>query len=239
MSVGQTLGGHDVARRVRGQGGAALVRLPRADALIWSATILLTVIGGGGTALAVWWSRMPQPEPAVVEMRVGDERLAVPSDYLGPRRADAGREVGMVRLRVTWPEFKPPASGDRAEVHVTIRPAGPEGAGKPAFATFARFLQPGAWSNPGGLVARNFKKGSPFEADELYLSLPDGDEFLARCTADVGPSRLDEGCRAVLRHGPFDLALRFPREALTEWRALVDGARALVDGLRRSPPGRT
>jgi hypothetical protein len=37
----------------------------------------------------------------------------------------------------------------------------------------------------------------------------------------------------VLKHGPFDITLRFPREALTEWNALSDGVRALVDSFRK------
>jgi hypothetical protein len=147
--------------------------------------------------------------------------------------ADMGREVGMTRLRVTWPELAAAAPGNTAEVHITIGPASPTTDPRAQFATLARFLMPGAWTNPGGLVARSFKKGSPFDAEELFMSLPDGASFFARCTADLARTWLDEGCRTVLKHGPFDITLRFPREALTEWNALSDGVRALVDSFRK------
>ncbi len=232
MSAVQPFAGRDVARHVRKQGDAALARTPPADRLVWGLSLVILALVAGLTAGGAWWAHRPPPPPTSLDMRVGSERLVVPSDYLGPRRAETGREVGMVRLRLTWPELKPPIGGDKAEVHLTIRPADPDTDPTAQFAKLARFLEPGAWSNPGGLVARNFKKGSPFEHDELYLSLPDGQDFFARCTADIGATRLDEGCRAVLKHGPFDLALRFPRDALVEWRALSDGARGVVDRLR-------
>lgn len=208
--------------------------LPRADWLIFSAVVVLTLLSAGGVFAGLWWVKRPPVPPQILEMRIGAEKLVFPSNYKGPRTADMGREVGMTRLRVTWPELAAPADGDKAEVHITIGPASASTDPRTQFATLARFLTPGAWSNPGGLVARNFKKGSPFEQDELFMSMPDGAAFFARCTADIGVTRLDEGCRAVLKHAGFDIALRFPREALSDWQGLSDGVRKLVDGFRRS-----
>jgi hypothetical protein len=210
------------------------VLLPRADRLVWIMLALLMLAGGGGLALGVWWMRQPVIEPAVIEMRIGQRLMAIPPAYLGPRAAENGREVGMARFRVTWPDMAAAPLGDKAEVHLTLRPADPTTDPQAQFAKLARFLTGGAWSNPGGLVARSFKKGSPFEADELYMSLPDGKDFFARCTAEVGPHRMDEGCRTVIKHQELDIILRFPREALTEWQALADGAKALVDRFTRS-----
>jgi hypothetical protein len=225
-----------------GQSAAALLRTrhhvtvkpaPRADGLIWAFVVMLLLLAAGGIAGGMWWAQRPPAPPHMVEMRIGSETLVISSVYKGPRTADMGREVGMTRLRVTWPELAAAAPGDIAEVHITIGPASPATDPRAQFATLARFLMPGAWSNPGGLVARSFKKGSPFEAEELFMSMPDGASFFARCTADVARTGLDEGCRTVLKHGPFDITLRFPREALTEWGALSDGVRALVDSFRK------
>lgn len=207
--------------------------LPRADGLIWSALGILLLIAAGGIAGGLWWLNRPAPPPQMLEMRIGNERLVVPAHYKGPRTSDMGREVGMTRLRVTWPGLQPQTDGAMAQVHITVGPGSAATDPRAQFATLARFLTPGAWSNPGGLVARSFKKGSPFEADELFMSLPDGAEFFARCTADIGRVGLDEGCRAVLKHGSFDIALRFPRDALSEWEALSRGVRDLVDGFRQ------
>jgi hypothetical protein len=209
------------------------VLLPRADMTVWIALILLSLLGGGGLALGLWWAKRPSTEPPVVEMRIGQRQMAIPMAYLGPRTADSGREVGMARFRVMWPDMTAPPLHEKAEVHITLRPADPGADPQAQFGKLARFLTSGAWSNPGGLVARGFKKGSPFEADELYMSLPDGKDFFARCTADVGPQRMDEGCRTVIKHEELDITLRFPREALTEWAALVEGSKALVDRFTR------
>ncbi len=202
------------------------------DAFVGICLALLAMVGIGGLGAGVWWSRQPPAPPTMVEMRVGAELLVFPSNYKGPRLPDMAREVGMTRLRVTWPGLGAPGLTDKADVHITIGPADPATDPIAHFATLARFLAPGAWSNPGGLVTRSFKRGSPFETEELFMSMPDGAEFFARCTADIAQVKLDEGCRAVLKHRGFDIALRFPRDALSDWRELSDGVRKLVDGFR-------
>jgi hypothetical protein len=229
--------GQSAAALMRRRNTVALSPIPRADGLIWAFVAILTAIAAGGMTAGLWWVKRPPPPPQLIEMRIGAERLVFPSNYKGPRTPDMGREVGMTRLRVTWPALAAPAAGEAAEVHVTIGPADPATDPRAQFATLARFLTPGAWSNPGGLVARSFKKGSPFETEELFMSLPDGDAFFARCTADMGRVGLDEGCRAVLKHGSFDIALRFPRDALGEWKALSEGVKALVENFRRPAQG--
>ncbi|MGL4439298.1 MAG: hypothetical protein ACRCUE_08510 [Bosea sp. (in: a-proteobacteria)] len=226
--------GHSAAALARTRNKVAVVPLPSADRVIWVIVALLTMLSTGGVMAGLWWVNLPPPPPQMLEMRIGTETLVFPSNFKGPRTADMGREVGMTRLRVTWPELNAAIAGDKAEVHITIGPASASTDPKAQFNTLARFLTQGAWSNPGGLMVRNFKKGSPFEQEELFMSMPDGAAFFARCTADIGATKLDEGCRAVLKHGGFDIALRFPREALGDWQALADGVRRLVDGFRRS-----
>jgi hypothetical protein len=221
-------------QRATRSGKPARLDVPRADATVWVFGALLLCVVGGGLAWGLWRVKQEPPARPPTEIRVGAERLVVPSELKGPRLGGT-REVGLTRLRLTWPELSAPRAGDRADVHITIGPADAQTDPRAQFQVLARFLSPGAWSNPGGLVARGFKKGSPFEADELFMSPPDGADFFARCTADVGPSRIDEGCRTVIKHGPFDITLRFPREALTEWRALSQGAVRLVESLRQPP----
>jgi hypothetical protein len=226
--------GHSAAALARSRHKVAVAPLASADGLIWITVALLTMLSISGVVAGLWWVNRPPAPPQMLEMRIGSETLVFPSSFKGPRTADMGREVGMTRLRVTWPELAAPVDGDKAEVHISIGPALPSTDPRAQFATLARFLTPGAWSNPGGLMARSFKKGSPFEQDELFMSMPDGAAFFARCTADIGATKLDEGCRAVLKHAGLDIALRFPREALTDWQALSDGVRKLVNGFRKN-----
>ena len=225
--------GHHVAAVMRRRKQVSVLPAAPIDSFVWFCLVLLALAGGGGLGAGLWWIQRPPPPPGMVEMKVGADRLVFPSSYKGPRLPDMAREVGMTRLRVTWPELSAPGPTDRADVHITIGPADPATDPQAHFATLARFLTPGAWSNPGGLVTRSFKKGSPFETEELFMSMPDGAAFFARCTADIAQVKLDEGCRATLKHRGFDIALRFPRDALTEWRALSDGVKNLVDGFRQ------
>ncbi|MGL4975420.1 MAG: hypothetical protein ACRC56_08995, partial [Bosea sp. (in: a-proteobacteria)] len=99
--------------------------------------------------------------------------------------------------------------------------------------TFSRFLAPTAWSNPGNLVVRSFSKGSPYENDELYLALPDGRDFAARCPIAQANSQPEEQCRATIRHRGMDVALRFPRDILTEWESMVTRIRDQIDAMLR------
>ncbi len=209
------------------------VPIPSADGLIWGTLGVLAVLAVGGVSAGLWWVRQPPREAPVMEMRVGSEWVAIEPAYRGPLVTDLGREVGLARLRVTWPSLEPASPGAPADVHITLGPADPATDPQARFAQLARFLGPGAWSNPGGLVVRSFKKGTPYEADELYMSVPDGRDFFARCAAEVRPGLPDEGCFTLIKHGPFDIHLRFPREALTQWQELDRRVRALVDAKRR------
>ena len=202
------------------------------DALVWSFMLILALLGVGGVGYGLWWSNRPAPPPRMIEMQVGSAKLVFPETYKGPRLSDMAREVGMVRLRVMWPAMTSAGPTEKADVHVTVGAADPATDPAAQFATLARFVMPGAWSNPGGLVARSFKKGSPFEGEELFMAPPGGEMFFARCSSDAAVIKIEEGCRMVLKHDGVDIAVRFPREALTEWRALAAGVRSLVDGFR-------
>jgi hypothetical protein len=206
--------------------------VPRMDSLVWIALLLLALVGCGGVGFGLWWANLPPPPVQMLEMRVGSEKLVFPESYKGPRPPDMAREVGVIRLRVMWPSMAAAGPLEKADVHITVGAADPATDPSAQFATLARFVMPGAWSNPGGLVSRNFKKGSPFDGEELFMAPPAGELFFARCLSDGAATKIDEGCRMVLKHRGVDIAVRFPREALADWRALSDGVRALVDGFR-------
>ena len=212
---------------------------PGADRLfaaLLTAAILLAAVFTGGVVYALRPQQAPAARTALV--RIGDEWLAPPLALMGPAPEEVHHEVGLLRLRLAWPSLGP-AQGT-ADVHVTIAAADPQFDPTDQLKTWSRFLSPTAWSNPGGLMARNFRKATPFENDELYLALPDGKTFAALCpqtrpTPIPGgaSTQIEEPCRATLRHGAFDISLRFPREALTDWEKLTNGVRGLVTSLRR------
>lgn len=207
--------------------------LPRADGAIVKAALALMMLGAAATAGAIWWTK-PVMEGEIVAQpaRVGDISLMVPRDLTGVEPGDTSRLVGMVRLRLSWPSFGPVGADSEHRLLVTLSP--PDKVNEPAtqLATYARFLTPTVWSNPGGLVVRGFRKGSPFERDEFYVSVPDGRGFAARCPIESGPL-LDEPCRVTFRHRGMDVNIRFPRAVIADWELMLGGVRRSIDRMMR------
>jgi hypothetical protein len=98
---------------------------------------------------------------------------------------------------------------------------------------YQRFLDENSWSHPGGLVARAFVNGSPFEGDELFYVAPEGRDFAARCRRPDPSRKTPNTCVAVFRLGDLDVELRFAASLLSQWSALKDGALGLIEAAKR------
>lgn len=208
--------------------------LPRADGALLAAAGAVLFAAAAATALLFYAPRLAaEVEPQIQPARIGEVALLVPQDLAGTGEDDTPRVVGMVRLRLDWPSFGPVTAHSRKKLLVTLSP--PDKVNEPAtqLATYARFLTPTVWSNPGGLVVRGFRKGSPFDGDELYVSVPDGRGFAARCPLDNGAIPLDELCRVTFRHRGMDVNIRFPRAVIADWELMIGGVRRTIDGLMR------
>lgn len=209
--------------------------LPRADAAVAAAALAIMLLGAVATGLGFYASHKGAETPVTLQpARIGDVALMVPQDLTGAEPDDAHRLVGMVRLRLDWPNFGPAQADNRRRLLVTLSP--PDKVNEPAtqLAVYARFLTPTVWSNPGGLVVRGFRKGSPYEGDELYVSVPDGRGFAARCPLDTAAgAALDELCRVTFRHRGLDVNIRFPRGIIADWELMIGGVRRTIDGMLR------
>jgi len=208
--------------------------LPRADAALLKAALAIMVAGALATAIALFLTHRREQQPSVLQpARVGNVALMIPKELTGvDADDDTSRLVGMVRLRLDWPTLGPAAPQSRKRLLVTLSP--PDKVNEPArqLATYARFLTPTVWSNPGGLVVRSFRKGSPFEGDEFYVSVPDGRGFAARCPVETA-ANLDEPCRITFQHRGMDVNIRFPRSIIANWAEMLGGVRRAIDGLIR------
>ena len=71
------------------------------------------------------------------------------------------------------------------------------------------------------------------QGDELFVSVPDGRGFAARCPIAVPASGLDELCRVTFRHRGMDVNIRFPRAIIADWELMLGGVRRAVDRLVR------
>jgi hypothetical protein len=207
--------------------------LPQGDRAIALLAGVIVALGLAATGLALWMTRPLQDVPVdLVPTRVGEITLAIPENLAGADTAE-GRLVGMARLRLDWPSLGPVSPESRHRLLVTLSP--PDKVNEPAMqlSVYARFLTSTVWSNPGGLVVRGFRKGSPYENDELYVSVPDGRGFAARCPLPAPQLGFDELCRATIRHRGLDVNIRFPRAIVADWQRMLAGVRRTVDAFVR------
>ncbi len=218
--------------------------LPRADGALLKAAFVIMLTGALATGLALHLTHRDEEREAIVQpARIGAIALMVPQNLTGSEPGDSSRLVGMVRLRLDWPSLGPAQTGpaamqNRQRLLITLTPQDKVNEPQTQLSVYARFLTPTVWSNPGGLVVRGFRKGSPYEGDELYVSVPDGRGFAARCPldssrAEPGRPDLDEPCRVTFKHRGMDVNIRFPRSIIADWEVMLGGVRHTIDGMMR------
>jgi len=204
---------------------------------------VLALAGLAAIALAPRF-RAHEP-PRSVAVTLGAERLALSSAYLKPNAREDGA-TDALDLAAFFPGFSPAgdlsdvtAGADLAErfariVFVRAKPSdsSPDPAERPA-KLYQRFLEENSWSHPGGLVARAFVDGSPFEGDELYYVAPEGREFAARCRRPDPERKTPNTCIYDFRLGELDVEMRFSAALLAEWATLKAGVRGLIEAARR------
>ncbi len=201
-----------------------------------AAVVALALVGAGALA----YRRLAAPAPRFAVATIGGERLTLANAYLRSSRAGAAELVAF------FPDFAP--AGGFADVaaatdlddrfarlvFIGLKPADP--ALDPAERTarlYQRFLDDNSWSHPGGLVARAFVDDSPFEGDELFYVAPEGRDFAARCRRPDPARKTPNTCIAEFRLGDLDVELRFAASLLSQWSALKEGARGLIEAARR------
>jgi hypothetical protein len=198
--------------------------------------VALALVGVGALA----YRQLAAPASGFAAVTGGDERLKLARGYLRPSGDGAAQLVAF------FPDFSP--AGGFADVaaatdlddrfarlvFIGLKPADPTL--DPAERTarlYQRFLDETSWSHPGGLVARAFVDGSPFEGDELFYVAPEGRDFAARCRRPDPSRKTPNTCIAVFRLGDFDVELRFAASLLSQWSALQEGARGLIESAKR------
>lgn len=198
------------------------------------------------TAGFIWFARSPGEEPKrVLTFEIGPERLHVAADYVSTRARGEDGSGGPV-FAAFLPDFQPAGrfddvnahtdAGDRFQRLVFIAPRPADPTLDPAERTgrlYERFLSQTSWSHPGGLTARVFEDGSPFEGDELYYVAPEGREFAARCRRPDPSRKTPNTCLSVVRMGKLDVEIRFTASQLGDWQATVAGARGFIEAARR------
>jgi len=198
-----------------------------------------------GAGFAAWRALRPSAAPAIVHAFIGASAITLPSGYFRPSSIGGGR-LEKLELAAFFPDFT--AAGDLADVNsmtnlderfqklvfVTITEADSslDPADRPV-KLYARFLDPEEWTHPGGLIARAFLPGSPFEGEELYFVAPEGREFAARCGKPDEARKTPNSCIEDFRIEELNIELRFSANLLSEWEKLMAGAKGLIESARR------
>lgn len=193
----------------------------------------------GAIGFAMW-----RPSPPSVfrptSIKIGPRALELDAQLMrsGPQRA--GGALDRADLIIQWPGFGPAAlvahdergravaPDSRFHLLISLRQADGVDPATRALTVHGRFVESEIWSNPGGLIARRFKPGSPYEGDELIMT-PEGREFAARCplqTANNDPPT--SRCLALFRVADIDATVSFDPTLLPEWRRLREGVLSLV-----------
>jgi hypothetical protein len=215
------------------------------------------LIAGGTTAavavlvvglLAYAMTRPRHSSNATVYALVGKATLAFPPDYGRGGAEQNGGRLDRLDLAAFFPDFK--AAGrlddvkptddlaERAEATVFMTLTPDDGSLDPAdrpIRLYARFLDPIGYQHPGGLVRRRFQDGSPYEGEDLYMALPEGRSFWARCPRSPAgaATKPPEPCLWEARLDGLDVAVRFAPALLTQWERLAEGVRGTVKAFLR------
>jgi hypothetical protein len=199
----------------------------------------------------VLWPRWPgaavAPDAPALPIIIAGVTFNVPPGAIRvavQRRPGAQARIDLVFL---WPSLAPPAPAGKAatpampevvahrptdRLFVTITPANDTLAPIERFKTiYPRYTENQPANGPLGLAVVTFRDGTPYRGEELIYDVAAPEKFLARCTKyDRGPTR--GTCLTEHRVGAADIMVRFPRDWLSDWRAVVQGVDKLIASLR-------
>lgn len=161
---------------------------------------------------------------------IGGRSLDIPRTLFRDRAQMAGGRLDRLDLAVSPFDFSPvpPPSAKVAQdlvpdsIVLSVTPKGDAPDPTDMFQNvYARFFSRENWSNPGGLVMRRFRAGTPYEDREIYIGAGGAKLFVALCPVDVAAREI-EPCTATVRQDGFDIEMRFHARHLPDWRRLTN-----------------
>ncbi|MEW6452716.1 MAG: hypothetical protein AB1490_18840 [Pseudomonadota bacterium] len=210
--------------------------------------LVLAAIGAGVilTAAPVAYMLWPQavpvaPDAPSLPIQIGGVTFNVPPAAIRvPVQRRPGTQ-GRIDLMFLWPSLTPP------DLTTKATPAAPPNLSERIFVTIAasdgslppverlktiypRYAAGAAVTGSDGLSVTNFKAGSPYHGEELIADPSAPERFLLRCTRRTGAA--PGMCLHERRIMTADVTVRFPRDWLTDWRAVADGIDKLLGSLR-------
>jgi hypothetical protein len=86
---------------------------------------------------------------------------------------------------------------------------------------YPRYVEAQATAAAEGLAIAPFRAGSPYDGEDLIYLANKPERFFTLCTRDTGV--LPGTCIHEQMLGDADIALRFPRDWLKDWKSVADG----------------
>ena len=95
---------------------------------------------------------------------------------------------------------------------------------------YPRYTEREPEPSSAGLVLLSFRDGTPYQGEDLIYEAADPERFFVRCTYGA-PGDIPGTCLAERRMRSADLIVRFPRDWLSDWPAIVAGIDRLIASL--------
>lgn len=212
--------------------------------------ILALCVAGGtlavGLVLSILWPRWPGAvtAPGVPELpiSIGGVTFNIPP---GAIRVPVQRRPGAqerVDLSFAWPALTPPGpapkhlAGEPPVIpdHLFVSIGETTGSLPPAERLkliYPRYIDPQPIAGPDGLYGATFRDGTPYQGEDLFMDTTAPDRFTARCTRP-GRGTVTGTCLVERRIGGAAFTARFPRDWLSDWRAVSAGIDRLIAALR-------
>lgn len=224
------------ASSMRHRLGARRPELKRIErpAALFAAGVLVCCLAG--IAAGSWWiGPRPARSSSSVSIAIGGTAFILPSPWVHSRsRAADGRE--QAELVAPWADLADPSPQPGASeqlIFVTLTPADAVLAPSERPANlYARFVSASALPSDGGLIRREFRDGTPFEGETLFVAPPDGRAFSARCALAAEGDRAGANCLAEFRLGQVDVQMKFPTPLLAHWAVLTGSLRRALGAER-------
>lgn len=197
---------------------------------------LLGTALGANAALVLRPETVDGPPVGTARIELSGRIVEIPRALIRDRTHFGGGRLDRVDLAVAMSDFTPlpaPAAKDPNRplpdaLRIILSANRDQADSAEMFqSVHARFLGAETWSNPGGLIMRRFRSGTPYEDRELYLGVGSGRPFVALCPKDE-TMRTIEPCSTVIRQDGLDIELRFAARHLPEWRRFMPQALAMV-----------
>lgn len=206
-----------------------------------------------GTALGANAALLLRPDAGAetlagsVEVTLGSRKITVPRALIRDRAQMAGGRLDRLDIAVNAVDFSPlqqPSARDpdrpmpdRIALVLTAGSATTPDMMELFQTVYARFLGRETWSNPGGLLMRRFRPGTPYEDRELYIGAGGKRIFIALCPQESqlpANQRDIEPCTTLIRQDGLDAEVRFNARHLPDWRRIVLESQALLEMLAGS-----